>query len=97
MERERERERDQRVKELKRRGASREKREMGFDRTKNRQNTEREEYDREQEKGKVEWRISREDQRGKGIQRATFMKGPFLQTSILWSNDVWKWSHCLKG
>ena len=43
---------------------------MGFDRTKNRQNTEREEYDREQEKGKVEWRISREDQREKGIQRA---------------------------
>ena len=43
------------MKELKRLGASREKREMGFDRTKNRQNTEREEYDREQEKGKVEW------------------------------------------
>ena len=58
------------MKELKRRGASREKREMGFDRTKNRQNSEREEYDREQEKGKVEWRISREDQLEKGIQRA---------------------------
>ena len=29
--------------------------------------------------------------------KAIFRKGPFLQTSILWSNDVWKLSHCLKG
>ena len=29
--------------------------------------------------------------------KAIFMQGPFLQTSILWSNDVWKLSHCLKG
>ena len=36
LEIERERERDQREKELKRRGASREKREMGIDRAKNR-------------------------------------------------------------
>ena len=36
LEIERERERDQREKELKRRGASREKREMGSDRVKNR-------------------------------------------------------------
>ena len=42
---------------------------MGFDRAKNRQNIERGEYDREQEKGKVGWRISSEDQGVKGIQR----------------------------
>ena len=29
--------------------------------------------------------------------KAIFMKGPFLPTSILWSNDVWKSSHGLKG
>ena len=43
---------------------------MGFDRAKNRQNTAIENNDRKQEKGKVEWRISSEDQCEKRIQRA---------------------------
>ena len=42
---------------------------MGIDRVKNRQK-QRGEDDREQEKGKVEWRISSEDQCEKRIQRA---------------------------
>ena len=42
---------------------------MGIDRVKNRQK-QRGEGDREQEKGKVKWRISSEDQCEKRIQRA---------------------------
>ena len=43
---------------------------MGLDRAKIGR-TIREEHDREQGKAKVKWRISSEDQRGKGIQRAS--------------------------
>ena len=64
-----ERESDQREKELKRRGAVEKKAKWGLiGRRIGR--TQRGKDDSEQEKDKVEWRISNKDQREEGIQRA---------------------------